>query len=147
MLDPRTGDPRLAVNLPAWHEGVLEALRGDLRQPVTIENDVNLAAMAERAAGAAQGADDFVLIWIGVGLGLATISAGGCTAAWRARRARSATCRCPGCRCRRTSATRPPARSSPWSAPQAVRPLAEGYGFAAPTAAAAVRPRWRGRGR
>jgi predicted NBD/HSP70 family sugar kinase len=27
VMDPRTGDPRLAVNLPAWHEGVLDALR------------------------------------------------------------------------------------------------------------------------
>ena len=53
VLDPRTGDPRLAVNLPAWHEGVLDALRSDLGRPVTLENDVNLAAMAERAVGAA----------------------------------------------------------------------------------------------
>ena len=76
VLDPSTGDPRLAVNLPAWHEGVLEALRSELHQPVTIENDVNLAAMAERAVGVAQGADDFVLMWMGVGLGLATIIGG-----------------------------------------------------------------------
>jgi predicted NBD/HSP70 family sugar kinase len=73
VLDPRTGDPRLAVNLPAWHEGVLDALRTDLGRPVTLENDVNLAAMAERAAGAAIGVPDFVLVWIGVGLGLATV--------------------------------------------------------------------------
>lgn len=45
-------------------------------KPVTIENDVNLAAMAERAVGAAAGMDDFVLVWIGVGLGLATILGG-----------------------------------------------------------------------
>jgi predicted NBD/HSP70 family sugar kinase len=76
VLDPRTGDPWLAVNLPAWHEGVLAALRSDLGRPVTIENDVNLAAMAERAAGAAAGLDDFVLVWIGVGLGLATMLGG-----------------------------------------------------------------------
>jgi predicted NBD/HSP70 family sugar kinase len=76
VLDPRTGDPRLAVNLPAWHEGVLDALRSDLGRPVTIENDVNLAAMAERAVGAAAGVDDFVLVWIGVGLGLATVLGG-----------------------------------------------------------------------
>jgi predicted NBD/HSP70 family sugar kinase len=84
VLDPRTGDLRLAVNLPAWHEGVHDALRADLGRPVTIENDVNLAAMAERAAGAAQGTDDFVLVWIGVGLGLATIL-GRLTAAWAGR--------------------------------------------------------------
>ncbi|MGH3305764.1 MAG: ROK family transcriptional regulator, partial [Streptosporangiaceae bacterium] len=76
VLDPRTGDPRLAVNLPAWHEGLLDALRADLGKPVTLENDVNLAAMAEQAVGAAAGVDDFVLVWLGVGLGLATVLGG-----------------------------------------------------------------------
>jgi len=76
VVDPRTGDPHLAVNLPAWHEGALDALRGVLHKPVVIENDVNLAAMAERAVGAATGADDFVLVWLGGGLGLATILGG-----------------------------------------------------------------------
>ena len=76
VVDPRTGDPRLAVNLPAWHEGALDALKDAWRKPVVIENDVNLAAMAERADGAAASADDFVLVWLGVGLGLATILGG-----------------------------------------------------------------------
>jgi predicted NBD/HSP70 family sugar kinase len=76
VVDPRTGDPRLAVNLPAWHEGALGALRGAWHRPVVIENDVNLAAMAERADGAASGTGDFVLVWLGVGLGLATILGG-----------------------------------------------------------------------
>jgi len=76
MVDPRTGDVRLSVDMPDWHEGVLGALSGDLRRPVTIENDVNLAAMAEHALGAARGVDDFVLVWMGVGLGLATILGG-----------------------------------------------------------------------
>jgi len=75
VVDPRTGDPRLAVNLPAWHEGALDALTDAWHKPVVIENDVNLAAMAERADGAAD-ADDFVLVWLGVGLGLATILGG-----------------------------------------------------------------------
>jgi predicted NBD/HSP70 family sugar kinase len=76
VVDPRTGDPRLAVNLPAWHEGALDALKNAWHKPVVIENDVNLAAMAELADGAAIGADDFVLVWLGVGLGLATILGG-----------------------------------------------------------------------
>jgi predicted NBD/HSP70 family sugar kinase len=76
VVDPRTGDPSLAVNLPAWHEGALDALRGVWHKPVVIENDVNLAAMAERAVGAAAGIDDFVLVWLGGGLGLATILGG-----------------------------------------------------------------------
>ena len=76
VLDPQTGEPRLVANLPAWHEGVLDALRADLGRTVTIENDVNLAAMAERAMGAAARVDDFVLVWIGIGVGLATVLGG-----------------------------------------------------------------------
>ncbi len=76
VLDPRTGAPRLAVNLPTWHEGVLDALREVLHIPVVIENDVKLAAMAERAGGAAAGLDDFAFVWLGTGLGLATVSNG-----------------------------------------------------------------------
>ncbi len=76
VVDPRTGDPQLAVNLPAWHEGALDALKSAWHTPVVIENDVNLAAMAEQADGAAAGADDFVLVWLGVGLGLATMLGG-----------------------------------------------------------------------
>ena len=76
VLDPRTGAPRLAVNLPTWHEGVPEALREVLHTPVVIENDVNLAAMAERAGGAAPGLDDFAFVWLGTGLGLASVMGG-----------------------------------------------------------------------
>jgi predicted NBD/HSP70 family sugar kinase len=79
VLDPATGAPRLAVNLPTWHEGLPDALREVLHTPVVIENDVNLAAMAEYAcaeAGAAAGIDDFAFIWLGGGLGLATVTDG-----------------------------------------------------------------------
>jgi len=76
VVDPVTGDPQVAINLPAWHAGVLAGLRGALHKNVLIENDVNLAAMAEHASGAAVGADDFVLMWIGGGIGLATMIGG-----------------------------------------------------------------------
>jgi predicted NBD/HSP70 family sugar kinase len=76
VLDPRTGAPRLAVNLPTWQEGVLDGLREVLHTPVLIENDVNLAAMAERAGGAAIGLDDFAFVWLGTGLGLASVIGG-----------------------------------------------------------------------
>ena len=75
-VDPKTGDPRLATNLPDWHEGVLGALRGALNRPVIIEKDVNLAALAERSAGAARGLEEFVLVWIGGGLGMAAFLGG-----------------------------------------------------------------------
>jgi predicted NBD/HSP70 family sugar kinase len=76
VVDPATGEPRLAFNLPAWQDGVLAGLRGALHKNVLIENDVNLAAMAEHALGAASGTEDFVLIWLGVGVGLATVLGG-----------------------------------------------------------------------
>ncbi|MGV9303105.1 MULTISPECIES: ROK family transcriptional regulator [unclassified Nonomuraea] len=76
VVDPRSGDVRFSFDLPGWHEGIHEALAGDLKREVTIENDVNLAALAERAAGAAKGVDDFVLLWAGRGLGLAVMLGG-----------------------------------------------------------------------
>jgi predicted NBD/HSP70 family sugar kinase len=76
VVDPKTGDIRLAVNMPEWHEGVLDALRSDLGRTVIIENDANLAAMAEHAIGAAQHVDDFALVWLSTGLGLAAMLGG-----------------------------------------------------------------------
>ena len=76
VVDPRSGDVRFSFDLPGWHEGIHEALAGDLRRKVTIENDVNLAAIAERHDGAAKGLDDFVLLWASRGLGLAVMLGG-----------------------------------------------------------------------
>ncbi|MBX6766215.1 MAG: ROK family transcriptional regulator, partial [Actinomadura rubrobrunea] len=76
VVDPRTGDVKFAFDLPAWHEGVLGALQTDLRRPVVIENDVNLAALAERAYGAARDTDDFALVWLGRGIGLSVMLGG-----------------------------------------------------------------------
>ncbi len=93
VVDPHTGDPSLAINLPDWHEGILGSLRGALNRPVIIENDVNLAAMAERARGAARGLDDFALVWIGVGLGMAAFLGGKLHRGAAARLGGSVTCR------------------------------------------------------
>jgi predicted NBD/HSP70 family sugar kinase len=73
IVDAGTGDLRYAYDLPEWHLGLLRALRTDFRRPVVIENDVNLAALAERSSGVARGVDDFVLVWVGRGLGLAAV--------------------------------------------------------------------------
>jgi predicted NBD/HSP70 family sugar kinase len=73
LVDPATGDISYVYNLPRWHTGLLAALRADLRVPVSFENDVNLAAVAEAQLGAARGADDFVLVWADVGIGLAVV--------------------------------------------------------------------------
>ncbi|AFR09019.1 ROK family transcriptional regulator [Nocardiopsis alba] len=74
VVDPRTGDIRFSFDLMSWHEGVLETLRTDLARSVMLENDVNLAALAEHSEGAAVGYDEFVLIWLsaagGVGMSM-----------------------------------------------------------------------------
>ncbi|MDE3720031.1 MULTISPECIES: ROK family transcriptional regulator [Nocardiopsis] len=75
VVDPRTGDIRFSFDLMSWHEGILEALRTDLKRSVMIENDVNLAALAEHAEGAALGVSEFVLIWLSAagGVGMSTM--------------------------------------------------------------------------
>ncbi|MEU6738406.1 ROK family transcriptional regulator [Streptosporangium sandarakinum] len=76
VVDPGTGDVRFSFDLPSWHVGVLAGLRDALDVPVRIENDVNLAALAEHVHGAAAGLDDFVLVWAGVGQGLGVMLGG-----------------------------------------------------------------------
>ena len=138
VLDPRTGDLRLAVNLPAWHEGVHSALRADLGRPVTIENDVNLAAMAERAVGAARGIDDFVLVWIGVGLGLATMLGGRLHRGVGGAAGEIGYLPVPGVPLPQDVSHPATGAFQSLVGAQAVLPLAASFGFAAPTAAQAV---------
>jgi predicted NBD/HSP70 family sugar kinase len=127
------------VNLPAWHEGALDALTDAWHKPVVIENDVNLAAMAERADGAAASADDFVLVWLGVGLGLATILGG------RLHRGTAGAAGeigyLPVHGAPLHTDLRHPASGGFQSLAggNVVRELAAGYGFTAPTPAEAVR--------
>ena len=138
VLDPRTGDLRLAVNLPAWHEGVHDALRADLGRPVTIENDVNLAAMAERAVGAAREVDDFVLVWIGVGLGLATMLGGRLHRGVGGAAGEIGYLPVPGVPLPQDIGHPATGAFQSLVGAQAVLPLAASYGFEATTAAAAV---------
>ncbi|GAA5182282.1 ROK family transcriptional regulator [Rugosimonospora acidiphila] len=76
LVDPSTGEVAFAFDLPRWQRGLLGALREDLKRPVVFENDVNLAAVAEAYAGSARGVDDFVLLWLGRGVGMAVTLGG-----------------------------------------------------------------------
>ncbi|TDC57667.1 ROK family transcriptional regulator [Micromonospora sp. KC207] len=76
LVDPASGDITFAFNLPRWHRGLLAALREDLATPVVFENDVNLAAVAEAQSGVAREHSDFVLVWVGAGVGLAIMLGG-----------------------------------------------------------------------
>ncbi|WP_441249882.1 ROK family transcriptional regulator [Kitasatospora sp. McL0602] len=76
-LDPVSGKLRYASHLPGWHSPRLTAeLTAALGTPVSIENDVNLAAIAEQSFGAAQDCEDFVLLWVEEGIGAAIVIAG-----------------------------------------------------------------------
>ncbi|MFD8703987.1 ROK family protein [Kitasatospora sp. NPDC059648] len=75
--DPVTGKLHYASHLPGWHSPrLLAELTEAIGAPVSIENDVNLAAVAEQASGAAAGFEDFVLLWAGAGVGAAIVLAG-----------------------------------------------------------------------
>ncbi|GAA4902015.1 putative NBD/HSP70 family sugar kinase [Stackebrandtia albiflava] len=76
IIDPGSGDIGFAWDLPSWHRGLHEALEKDLGTPVVIENDVNLAAVAEHREGAARGVDDFVYVWFSRGLGVGVVLGG-----------------------------------------------------------------------
>ncbi|MFC0039012.1 ROK family transcriptional regulator [Actinomadura rayongensis] len=157
VVDPRSGDVQFAFDLPGWHAGVLAALRSDLRAPVTLENDVNLAALAERAYGAAASAEDFALVWLDRGIGLSVMLGG------RLHRGRFGGAGeigylpVPGAPLPVGTARRAPdaaegvTESTSWGIPalaggygslvgaDAVRRLAHAHGFTEPTAVACVR--------
>jgi predicted NBD/HSP70 family sugar kinase len=61
------------VDVPGWAEpGLIAEIRAKLRTEIGVDNDANLAAVAERSRGMAGDADSFVLLWLGEeGLGLA----------------------------------------------------------------------------
>lgn len=76
LVEPLSGDVAFSFDLPQWHAGARSELAGAFGVPVLIENDVNLAAVAEHRGGAAVGVDDFVLLWVGRGIGSAIVLSG-----------------------------------------------------------------------
>ncbi len=73
-VDPGSGRLEYAPHLPGWHVPQLPARLTDaLGLPVDVENDVNLAALAERAHGIAAGSSSFIVLWVSDGLGLAIV--------------------------------------------------------------------------
>ncbi|MHA7135535.1 ROK family protein [Oerskovia turbata] len=71
--DPTTGDLWLVGDLPGWPRlAVRTLLEQEFGVPVRIENDVNLATIAERDAGRCA-EESFSLLWIGGGIGLGTL--------------------------------------------------------------------------
>ncbi|MGW3194725.1 ROK family transcriptional regulator [Streptomyces sp. NPDC001118] len=74
LIDPATGDLRDSGGLPAWHRSLAATLQERLPGArVTVENETNLAALAEQREGAARDRDTFVLLWLGHGVGAAVV--------------------------------------------------------------------------
>jgi predicted NBD/HSP70 family sugar kinase len=68
---------RLATNVAGLEgEGFARELAARLPCPLTIENDINLAALGEQAQGIARGVDDFAFLSIGTGLGTGLVLRG-----------------------------------------------------------------------
>jgi predicted NBD/HSP70 family sugar kinase len=76
-VDPRTGVVGLALNIPGL-EGRRYALelRARVSSPVTLMNDVNLAALGEGRSGIAAGVRDYAFVSVGTGLGAGIVLRG-----------------------------------------------------------------------
>ncbi|WP_345761585.1 ROK family transcriptional regulator [Diaminobutyricibacter sp. McL0608] len=76
-LDPRTDELSFVETLPGWpRKGIRRHLEDALGISVHIDNDVNLAAIAERSEGAGEDSSGFALLWMGDGLGLSVDQGG-----------------------------------------------------------------------
>ncbi|MGW7358862.1 ROK family transcriptional regulator [Streptomyces sp. NPDC054802] len=69
LIDPSTGELRDTTGLPAWHRMLVAALQERLPARVIVENETNLAAVAEQRLGAASDRDSFAFLWLGHGVG------------------------------------------------------------------------------
>ncbi|MFF5449304.1 ROK family transcriptional regulator [Streptomyces sp. NPDC012888] len=73
LVAPATGELRDTTGLPAWHRELVGLLGRELPARVLVENETNLAAVAEQRLGAAHDLDSFVLLWLGAGVGAAVV--------------------------------------------------------------------------
>ncbi|MEU5403818.1 ROK family transcriptional regulator [Streptomyces sp. NPDC005963] len=71
LIDPTTGELRNTSGLPRWHRQLVAALHERLPARIVLENETNLAGVAEQRAGAGRDHDTFVFLWLGDGVGAA----------------------------------------------------------------------------
>jgi glucokinase len=68
-IDRMRGVAITAVNLPIRNMPIRDQMKKRLEMPVFIDNDANVAALAEHRFGAARGTRDAVMLTIGTGVG------------------------------------------------------------------------------
>jgi predicted NBD/HSP70 family sugar kinase len=77
VYDRRRGALVLAGGLPGWGQAsVVADLRRAFGPEMVLENDVNLAALAERDHGHGRGVDTFAFVSVGTGIGMGLVLAG-----------------------------------------------------------------------
>jgi predicted NBD/HSP70 family sugar kinase len=77
VVESPDGTVRLALNIPGLDGRRFGAELGErLGHAVTVENDVNLAALGEGRRGAARGVDDYIFLSVGTGLGAGLVLRG-----------------------------------------------------------------------
>jgi glucokinase len=69
LMDRRSGISVVAINLPLDNVRFEALMSERLGLPVAVDNDGNVAALAEHRAGAGRGADHMLLLTIGTGVG------------------------------------------------------------------------------
>lgn len=69
LMDQRTGIGVIAVNLALRNIAFADVMTERLGMPVFVDNDGNLAALAEHRAGAAKGCSEGVVLTVGTGIG------------------------------------------------------------------------------
>jgi glucokinase len=69
LFDSRTGMAVIAVNLPLANIPFADLMAERIGLPVFVDNDANVAALAEHRAGAARGVQNAVVLTIGTGIG------------------------------------------------------------------------------
>lgn len=76
VIDPRTGEVRVANQHELNGFAATAGFRAALGVPVVVENDVNLAAVGEGAHGAGAGVRNFAFLSVGSGVGAGLVLAG-----------------------------------------------------------------------
>lgn len=69
MIDQKHGRAVMSVNVPLADCDFVDYMQSELGLPVFIDNDANVAALAEVRAGAATGASEVIMITLGTGIG------------------------------------------------------------------------------
>jgi predicted NBD/HSP70 family sugar kinase len=70
VFDPASNEVRYAGSLPGWgRTGVVDSLRADLGESLSVHNDANLAALGEYVFGAGRDCPLLVFLMVGTGIG------------------------------------------------------------------------------